>query len=377
MNKGSLYIGKIFGIKMFIHWSFLFLIAWIVVENFRQGKGNGEMIYTLAFVCLVFVCVTLHELGHALTAKQFKYYTRDITLLPIGGMARMDEIPENPKHELIVAVAGPLVNLFIALLLYPFVYWFGKIPTLFSVLYNTGDTFLFSLLVVNLGLAVFNLIPAFPMDGGRIFRAALSFFVSRLTATTIAVRIGQFIATGFFFIGIFYNPFLSLIGILIFFMAQIESDYVRSKSILHDYTVKDVIIKKFYSLDATDTVEDAVKGLLDVQATDFLVIENGNVVGTLNRDRIIHALAEKGKEAPVALAMNTSVKILTPDMPLDRIFLEFKQNENSVLPVKENKKLIGIVDFNNILELIMVKTAVEKSPAYSLKEKTRLEEVIS
>lgn len=117
MNRWSLYIGKISGIKIFIHWTFLFLISWILISNFQQGKNLASVLYTLSFVLAVFVCVILHELGHALTAKYFKYHIKDITLLPISGMARMDEIPENPKHELVVALAGPTVNILIALLL--------------------------------------------------------------------------------------------------------------------------------------------------------------------------------------------------------------------------------------------------------------------
>ena len=111
--KGSLFIAKISGIKIFIHWTFLFLIAWIMMDNFRNGNGMGQALYTIAFILAVFLCVTLHELGHALMAKRFHYATRDITLLPIGGMARIDEIPENPKHELAVAIAGPAVNFLI------------------------------------------------------------------------------------------------------------------------------------------------------------------------------------------------------------------------------------------------------------------------
>src|ERR1035437_8729715 len=140
--KGSFLIGKISGIKIFIHWTFIILIAWIVMENIREGKSTADFFYTLAFILAIFVCVTLHELGHALTAKFFHYYTKDITLLPIGGMARMDEIPENPKHELLVALAGPAVNIVISLLLYPLVYWFGKIPTFFTTLFDSGDTVL-------------------------------------------------------------------------------------------------------------------------------------------------------------------------------------------------------------------------------------------
>lgn len=377
MNKWSLYIGRVSGIKIFIHWTFIFLISWILISNFQEGKNMASALYTISFVLSIFVCVTLHELGHALTAKYFKYRTRDITLLPIGGIARMDEIPENPKHELLVALAGPSVNILIALLLYPFVYWFGNIPTFFTVLFNTGDTFLFGLLVVNIALAVFNLIPAFPMDGGRVFRATLSFFTDRVKATTIAARTGQVIATAFFFIGVFYNPILALIGIFIFMMAQTENDYVKSKSLLHDYTVRDVMMRKYYSLDAFDTIDDAVKGLLDVQAADFLVMENGNVIGTLSRDGIIRGLAEKGKESSVLHAMNSKIKFLNPDMSLDKLFTQLKSNGNTLFPVLQNNKLIGVVDANNILELIMVKTVVEKSPVHPHREALKLEEAVA
>jgi Zn-dependent protease len=360
MNKWSLYLGRVGGIKIFLHWTFIFLISWILISNFQEGKTLVSGLYTIAFVLAVFVCVILHELGHALTARHFKYKTRDIIILPIGGMARMDEIPENPKHELIVSLAGPAVNIFIALCLYPVIYWYSRVPNFFSVLFNSPDSFLFGLFTVNLALALFNLIPAFPMDGGRIFRSILSLFIDRVQATLIAARTGQVLAIGFFFVGIFYNPVLAVIGIFIFMMAQTENDYVRTKSILHDYTVRDVIIKKFFSLDAFDTIEDAVKGLLDVQATDFLIMEKGNVIGTLNRDRIITALTKKGKDSEVVHAMNTKFLPITSDMPLEKVFQLFKQSESSILPVYEKDTLIGIVDLENILELIMVKNAIEK-----------------
>ena len=365
--KWSLYLGKVSGIKILIHWSFLFLIAWITVNGIREGDNVTTILYTIGFIISVFVCVTLHELGHALTAKYFHYTTRDITLLPIGGMARMDEIPENPKHELAIAFAGPAVNLVIALLLYPLIWWFGKIPTFFTVLFNTGDTFLFSLMIVNIDLAVFNLLPAFPMDGGRILRALLSMQMNRVRATVIASKIGQVIATIFFITGLFYNPILAAAGIFIFMMAQTESDYVKSKSILHDYRVSDVLIRKFYSLDAFDTIHDATLALLNVQATDFLIMEKGNVIGTLDRNRIIMALSEKGNASPVVLSMNAKVKFLSPDMPLDKVYSHLQSN--SILPVMQNEKLIGIVDVNNILEFIMIKSAAEKSPTQSIIKK--------
>lgn len=367
MNKWSLYLGKVGGVKIFIHWTFIFLISWILISNFQEGKNLLNGLYTIAFVLSVFVCVVLHELGHAFAARHFKYKTKDIIILPIGGMARMDELPENPKHELIVSIAGPVVNFLIALCLYPVIFWYVRIPAIFSILFNSPDTFLVSLFIVNISLALFNLLPAFPMDGGRVFRAVLSFFIDRVKATSIAARTGQVLAVGFFFIGIFYNPLLAFAGIFIFIIAQAENEYVKSKSILHNYTVRDVMMRKYYSLDAFDTIEDAVKGLLDVQITDFLIIEKGRVIGTLNREGIIRGLSAKGKESSVLYVMNTKVVFLSPEMPLDKVFHQFNSNGHTLCPVIENNEVIGVVDANNILEFIMVRSIAEKSSFQSAK----------
>jgi Zn-dependent protease len=355
MNKWSLYIGKVSGIKIYIHWTFIFLLAWIAVNGIKAGENTETILYSLGFVLSIFLCVILHELGHALMAKRYHYTTRNIMLLPIGGIAQMDVIPETPKHELAVAFAGPLVNLLIALLLYPIVFWFGKVPTVLTTLLNTGDTFIFNLMVVNIGLAVFNLIPAFPMDGGRVFRALLAFRMERVKATAIAARTGQAIAAIFFFVGILYNPILAVISVFIFLMAQAESDHVRSNSMLHNYKVSDVIMHKYYSLDSADTIRDAAEALLDVQASDFLVMENGKVIGTLDRNRIIKAMINSGDSSLVTSAMNTNMKFLTADMPLDQVYSHLQLD--SVLPVMDHGKLIGIVDANNILEFIMIRSA--------------------
>lgn len=357
MNRWSLYIGNIFGVKIFIHWTFLFLIAWITIAGIRQGENTAMILYTLGFVLCVFVCITLHELGHALMAKRLHYVTKDITLLPIGGMARMDEIPERPGHELAVALAGPVVNLVIAMILYPLVVWYGSVPSFFTVLFDNGETFLFSLMVVNIGLAIFNLIPAFPMDGGRVFRALLSMRMDRVKATRIAAGTGQVLAALFFLAGIFYNPVLAFIGVFIFLMAQTESNYVKSKSILHNYKVGDAMMRKYYSLDASDTIQDAASALLDVQASDFLVMEGGDVIGTLDRNRIIKALAKKEENTTIRLAMNTQVKYLSPDMPLDKVYTLLQSN--SILPVMDKGNVVGIIDLNNILEFIMIRSAAD------------------
>lgn len=366
----SLYVGKISGIKLFIHWTFAFFIAWIIMSNIQAGESSTSIFYMLAFIFSVFVCITLHEFGHALMAKRFNYKTKDITLLPIGGMARMEEIPENPKHELAVAIAGPMVNIVIAAILYPFVYWWGNMPENLMPNFSSPDTFLFNLFYTNIFLVVFNLLPAFPMDGGRVFRALLSMKITRVKATNIAARTGQVISIGFFLMGLFVSPFLAIIGIFIFLMAHAESEYVKSKSILHDYCVRDVVMRKYFSLNAMDSILNAVKLLLDVQATDFLVVDdNDHVIGTINRDRIVKALAERGKDDIVAKAMNTNLVFLTPEMPLDKAFSLFERTDSSsIFPVIQDKQIIGIVDMSNIVEFIMIKAAAEKSPVHLHKE---------
>jgi Zn-dependent protease/predicted transcriptional regulator len=372
--KWSLYIGKVSGIKIFIHWTFVFLIAWIIIGNIRAGETGISILYMLGFIASVFACVTLHELGHALMAKKYNYRTKDITLLPIGGIARMEEIPENPKHEFAVAIAGPLVNVVIAAILFPIVYGFGFIPETIVPYINSFDSYIYNLLYTNIILVAFNLLPAFPMDGGRIFRALLSMKMSRMKATAIAVRVGQVISVGFFVLGFFSNPFLIVIGIFIFFMAQTEGEYVKSKSMLQNFHVRDVIIRKYFSINATDTVLDSVKLLLNVQPTDFPVVDDHNhVLGTLNRDSIINALAEKGKDEIIANVMNKNFTSVSPEMPLDKVYTLFLTKGGSIFPVVQEKQFLGIVDISNIIELIMVKSAAEKRPFYIQSHKEDLE----
>ncbi|MDZ4810652.1 MAG: site-2 protease family protein [Bacteroidota bacterium] len=205
--KNSLSIGKIAGIQIFIHWSFPLIILWIIFSNVRSGLNTEQIIWSVLFVLTLFVCVTLHELGHALAAKRFHIKTKDITLLPIGGVARLENMPEKPMQELIVALAGPAVNVIIFLILY-IALQIASIPFDFTAITHiTADNFLFNLAILNIWLAVFNMIPAFPMDGGRVLRALLAMKLNRSLATQIAGRIGQVIAMGFVLLGFFWKSF--------------------------------------------------------------------------------------------------------------------------------------------------------------------------
>src|SRR5205085_9873264 len=186
------------------------------------------------FVLALFGCVVLHEFGHALTAKRFGVVTRDITLYPIGGISSFESMPEKPAHELLISLAGPAVNIVIAIALWIYLQYSGRIPDLAAMTeaQMAQLPFLYSLFLANLILAIFNLVPAFPMDGGRVFRALLGFAMSKTTASRIAAALGQFLAIIFVFLGFFYNFWLVFLGLFIYLGAAGESSFGRTTGAL-------------------------------------------------------------------------------------------------------------------------------------------------
>lgn len=366
--KWSIYIGKVSGIKIFIHWTFVLLIVWIAFMDYLLGKDFLQASVSVLFILSVFICIVLHELGHALMAQYFNHKTKDITLLPIGGMSRMEEIPEKPKEELLVSLAGPMINLLIAAILYPLIQWFSEVPGIFTNLFVTKETFLFNLYIVNIALVLFNLLPAFPMDGGRVFRAILSFFMDRVAATNIAVKAGQMIAVLLFLIGIFYNPLLTIISILIFIFAQAENDFVRARSILKNYSVRDILLKEYYSLSPDDTISDAMKSALENNVKHFLILENNKVIGTITKKNIIRALNNGELDTPIKVFTNKDFHILNPNTSLDKVYSEEYFIKTSILPVVDNDLLIGVIDLNTIEEFIALKNATKKQTNYIYKK---------
>jgi len=224
--KNSWKLGNLAGIDIFVHWSFAILPAWVGLSYLAAGGGLASAAFGVCFLLAVFGCVLLHELGHALMARRFGIATRDITMLPIGGLARLERMPERPSHELAVALAGPAVNVFIATTIFlSFVVSGGNTGWLaFSSL---GGPFLGQLMWANIVLVVFNLLPAFPMDGGRVFRAALAMFMPRSPATRIASSLGQLLAVGLGIVGLFSNWMLLLVAGFVFFAARQENRFVQ------------------------------------------------------------------------------------------------------------------------------------------------------
>ena len=354
--KGSLKLGKIAGIGLFVHWTFSLLILFIVYTNYKAGQNSIQILWSVLFILCIFLTVFMHELGHALTAKKFGIKTKDITLLPIGGVAQLERLPEKPSEELMVAFAGPMVNIVLALITSLFISLPNTSQEMVSQLdngVNAGNFFL-NFYLVNIILAFFNLIPAFPMDGGRVLRALLSYKLERHQATKIAARIGQALAIGFVLLGFYYNPFLIFIGIFVFMGAQIESEYTESKYMLKGYKVRDVLMKQYPTIDYNETLETAVKLMLDSQNKHFLVTENGIPMGTLNREQIIAALAKKEGETKLSSIMDRELILLQADNLLEDVFELVYKNKSTLMLVIDDNQLIGTLDTENLLEFILI-----------------------
>lgn len=359
--KGSLLIAKISGIKIRIHWTFMILIAWIIISEARRGSNAEEVLWTLGFIMAIFFTIILHELGHALTAKQFNFKTRDITLLPIGGVARMDNLPNKPMQEFLVAIMGPMVNLAIAFILFLTIDTSRDLTEITSDLHINGSNFLFHLYTANIFLALFNLIPAFPMDGGRVLRALLATSMKRAKATRIAAIIGQIIAVGFVFLGLLYNPVLLIIGVFIFIGAQAESTMETTREVLKDIKVGDILMHSYTELQAKEPLSTAVAMILDSQERAFIIKDDGQLKGTLSKTEVIQGLAKFGNAARIEQAMKTNVIPLQEKDKLSDVIQQYSDGSETLMPVFSGDKLIGVLNLENIYEFVQIQSAMKQS----------------
>jgi len=360
--KLSLYLGTYRNVKVFIHWTFSLLLLWIVVSNVRMGAPAIDIAWTIGFVLTLFFCVTLHEFGHALAAQRFGISTKDITLLPIGGLARLEKLPEDPKQELWVAIAGPLVNIGIFLLLSIIlsITGFNLEQLNMEELKINANTFVVFVASANLILALFNLLPAFPMDGGRVLRAFLAIRLPRARATQIAGSIGQMIAIVFVFYGLFNNPILVFIGIFIFLGAAAEVSHTTQESILKGFKVKDAMMMNFQLVGYDAPLSKAVEKLLSSQATHFVVVKDDVTVGTLSKDDIIRGLQAGNENTHVGSVANHSPLKIETEEDLDEAWRKMATQNQKVAFVIENGHFLAILDQENISEFILVKSALLK-----------------
>ena len=367
--KWSWKLGRIGGIDLRVHATFLILLAWMALVYYRSSGTVAGAARGLLFTIALFASVVLHEFGHAAAGRRVGVPTRDITLLPIGGVARLEYIPRKPKQELGVALAGPAVTVLIAVLL-AIVLLLLRAPLVIgsnAVVIGGGAGFLAQLLWVNVYLLVFNLLPAFPMDGGRVLRAALAMRAGYVRATAVAARVGRAFALLFGVVGLFYNPFLVLIALFVWLGAAAESSALEEHEIFGDVTVGRVMIRELRTLSTNETLEAAMRHVLEGFQHDFPVVDNGRVVGVLTRAGMLAGLGRNGPGSPVSASMDTSFRTTTPDESVERAVARLRECHCSTMPVLDDDHLRGVLTSDNIAEFVMIATALRSSPGSGLR----------
>jgi Zn-dependent protease/predicted transcriptional regulator len=353
-------IGKVAGIGVYVHATFWLLILFILYINWNQGHSLGMALSGVVFVLLIFGCITLHELGHALMARRFGVRTRDITLLPIGGVARLEQMPENPIHELWVALAGPAVNVIIAAALYLALLWAGT-GLDFEQFSWFGGNFLNKLMIVNLWLVAFNMIPAFPMDGGRVLRALLTTRMEFTRASRAAARVGQGIACVFALVGLFTDPFLIFIALFVWTGAQQEAAAPEMHSSAKGIPVHRVMLTDFRRLAPDDPLGQVAEIMLATGQEDFPVVFGDHVLGLVTRDALTRVLAQRGSEARVRDAMRRDVPLADAQESLEQALALFRKGNCRSIPVKRDGRLAGLLTLDNVREFLAVQSALRQS----------------
>jgi Zn-dependent protease/predicted transcriptional regulator len=352
-------VARVAGINIDIHATFLILLAWIALVDYGQGHSASAAIAGVLLTLAIFASVVLHEFGHALTAARVGVKTKSITLLPIGGVAHLERMPERPRDELMIAIAGPAVTLAIIAVLYLLLLVTGGSVTPPTSRVVTAGSFIAQVMWVNIILAVFNLLPAFPMDGGRVLRAALAMRMSFARATEIAARFGKVFAVLFALLGLLVvnNPFLVIIAAFVWLSAAAESAMVQMKESVANVTVADVMITGVRTLSATQPVSAAADAVREGFQHDFPIVDDHGTSGVLTREILLKALADGRADATVGDVMERSFSSATPEDSLDRALERLQACRCQTLVVTRGHELIGLLTAEKINDFVMIASA--------------------
>lgn len=368
---------KLYGIDMRVHWSFLLIVVYYAfLYSGTSSNPVAGAAYGVLMILLLFTCVTLHELGHALVAKYYKVNVPHITLLPIGGVASLERMPDKPMQEFLIAIAGPVVNIVIAALLSPFalfslvsaidagqvatnggvlrflgnVWQYGQIPGLGNLIVNLALT--------NLLLALFNLLPAFPMDGGRILRALLAMSMPYVQATRIAVLVGRLMAVLFAFWGLTGGGiFPLLIAFFVYVGGGAELEGVESRAVLKNIGAREALTRSAVNLYTSERLSRVVDLIMSSYQTDYPVLDlSGRFVGVLTRTQLVQALRETGPETRIVDVMIPAerVPVCAPNTTLDQVLEQLMSKGSRVAAIKENQNFLGLITLDDISELFQV-----------------------
>jgi Zn-dependent protease/CBS domain-containing protein len=356
---------RLAGINVDVHATFLILLAWIALAGYGTTHTAAGAIAGILLTLAIFASVVLHEFGHALTAARFGVKTRSITLLPIGGVARLERMPQRPREELLIAIAGPAVTLLIAALLYTALRITHTSLTPPASAGASLGAFVAQIMWVNVVLLVFNLLPAFPMDGGRVLRAALAMRMAFARATEIAAMLGKIFALLFALAGLFVvnNPFLVIIALFVWLSAAGEAAAVQLKATVGNVRVERAMITAVRTLTPTQPVSAAIDEVRSGFQQDFPVIEDHAIAGVLTRERLLKAIADGRSGAPVSEFMHRGFSATTPDESLEQALDRLQVCHCRTLPVLRGRELVGLVTAEKIGELVMIASAARDAHA--------------
>lgn len=362
--KWSWRMGRIAGIAIRVHVTFPLFLLWIAA---RDGQGGAAAAFAVATILVLFTIVLLHELGHALMARRFGILTRDITLLPIGGLARLERMPREPRQELLIALAGPAVNVALAALFAALLVATDGPRSLaeFDLLRRlggpvAGHVILAELVAVNVGLLLFNLLPAFPMDGGRVLRALLAMWSKdHRLATRRATLVGRVFAAGFALLGfVGNNPNLILIAVFVWLSGTGEAASVETEAALARAQVAAFMMTDIRRVAPTDTLAAVADLVVAGAQQDFPVVEAGALVGMLGRADLVRGLTAHGPDAPVGTVMRTDGPVVTVDAHPDAALAALDAVPGRAVPVLRDGALAGMLTTENLAEYVMLRRAV-------------------
>jgi Zn-dependent protease/CBS domain-containing protein len=362
---GSIYLMRIAGIDLRMHVTFPLILIWAAIQfGLLLDRGLEGALFGVIVTLVLFFIVVLHELGHALTARRFGVPTKQIVLLPIGGVAQLQRIPEKPIAEFLIAIAGPAVNFALAIILYLIGLAFGfRLGDTLGALQNLGtanfSTLFGYIFIANLFLGVFNLLPAFPMDGGRVLRALLATVLPYTRATQIAVFIGQGMAFLFGLWGFLGGGFfLILIAIFIFMGAGQEGQMVQVRNVLQDVRVGQAFSRQVQAVRVDEPLQRAVDLTLRSFQADFPVIDAENhVVGILTASDLLKALNEHNTAIPVQQVMRGEFMTAAPDDDLFEVQQRMMDASQDAIPVVQGGAFLGMLtlrDLNEVYRLLQI-----------------------
>ncbi|MBA3541862.1 MAG: site-2 protease family protein [Deltaproteobacteria bacterium] len=324
-------VGAIAGVPVRVHVTLLLLLVWVALSYWVRGVSPSATVTGVVLVVSVFLIVLVHELTHALMARRFGVHTRDILLLPIGGIASLERIPDRPSQELAIALIGPAFNLVLALALYVGLTLAGGRLDLDATT-SLGETIVVQLIAINVALGVFNLLPAFPLDGGRAFRALLAMWMRRDRATQIAAGLGKLMAFALGVFGLFFNVWLVLIALVIWFGARMEVERMQLRSELVGVPVSAVMRGRIDEVDASETLARAAAIALRNASSAISIVDLGRTLGVLTQRDIAVGIDAAGPDAPVTSAPHHAIVAIPPDEPLEKV-LDLLESDPDVIPI--------------------------------------------